>query len=121
MGLIKKVIPIYNYSVYIAIEDDDPNMYNDFDHFPDDFFSSYACVWRRVWRNKKTLKSTLMIRFSSIDAAKDASTVAHESFHAAMIICYDVGIKVEPSNNEAAAYLIGYIVGLVNDYVKLYI
>ena len=42
------------------------------------------------------------------------STMTHEAAHAAMDICYDLGIEIDPLNQEPFAYLVGWIMKEIN-------
>lgn len=41
------------------------------------------------------------------------STIAHEAVHAALWILWDRGIAVSPDSEEALAYLVGHVTGLI--------
>jgi hypothetical protein len=47
------------------------------------------------------------------------STIAHESFHATHSIMDKIGMDLSYNNDEAFAYLLGYIVGEISNKLKL--
>lgn len=66
---------------------------------------NYASTYVTADRNK--YKGALIV-FENKEAM-NCKTIAHESVHAAGYICYTVGIQADFKNDEAFAYLTGYI------------
>lgn len=58
-----------------------------------------------------------LIRISQVDYMT-VGAIAHESLHAAMDICSDLGINPTYEEQEPLAYLVGYIAEFVGKIVK---
>jgi hypothetical protein len=44
----------------------------------------------------------------------DIGTMCHEAFHATLRLCKKYGIDIDESNNEAASYLLEWVVGCID-------
>lgn len=58
-----------------------------------------------------------LIRISFPDKIR-VGDIAHEALHAAIDICYDVGIDTSYNDQEPVAYLTGYIANFVNEVLN---
>lgn len=48
----------------------------------------------------------------------EPSIICHEAFHAAMLLCKQLNIKVDENNDEAAAYLAEWFFGAASEFVN---
>lgn len=105
-------IPIYGVEVYF---------YPSFEDMPKNFKLNSNCSASTFYINATPLQA------ESIGIAiKDYNwynpdTITHEAVHAAWKILHLVGIKCSANNNEPMAYLVGYIVKKINNYMDKYL
>lgn len=73
--------------------------------------TTYPFVMDRSNGNHGTLVAIWM------DDIKDEE-IAHEAFHAAMTMLYDVGVKYFADDQEPSAYMVGWVFGKIQGVVR---
>ena len=68
-----------------------------------------------VWRDEKKKYLKLFVAFSE---KSKADVVAHEAVHLVNHVFIHTGIKLEPYNDEAQAYLTGWFVKEILKFLK---
>ena len=101
---------IYPISLMVAWGRDDKWSSDNFDGitFGDDAATTYLC------KHKPTDRMCVLIRFYDKRIMADYGVVAHESFHAAMLILDYVGSGISADYHEHAAYLAGWVANCID-------
>ncbi|AXF51336.1 hypothetical protein WELLINGTON_208 [Erwinia phage Wellington] len=104
-------IPLYGINLLVAVC---PDAAREFDPYMDLHPDCSAEVY--VFHHGERRHAYIGVVFENVNAA-DANTVAHEAVHAAWRTLEWVGIKATVDNQEALAYLVGWVAQEITDFV----
>lgn len=107
MLIYKKKIPIYFGELLIVFNDDFEESLKKFKVSVENNLHGCGAISIPLEHNK-TGVSRYMILFKD---SPGNNTIAHEALHTTNFILGDRGVKADYDNDEAQAYLLGYIVG----------
>lgn len=79
----------------------------------------FASTFISEYTKTKDCQQAIYFTFNSKHDCKiDVSAIAHEAFHGSHLIWQHIGAKMDEYNPEPQAYLIGYLAGLINKFLK---
>lgn len=101
-----KRIDIYGYTIHTVISEDFDTSVRKYCKGLDDDFSTANGLF--IHDKKKGYQGYIFIKPNS-----PTSTIAHEAFHAACRIMFNIGSELAEESEEPYAYLVGYITNIV--------
>lgn len=99
-------IDVYGYTVHVVVSEDFNTSVKKYCKGLDEDFNTANGLF--IHDNKKEFQGYIFVRPES-----PTSTVAHESFHAACRIMFNIGSELADESEEPYAYLVGHITNLV--------
>lgn len=112
---------IYPRQVFIVAggtRSDIAHLFDDRDNDPlwidSEFLVGAECVTQAV---KRSDLIGVLVWFPDIDKFKSRN-ITHESVHAANVIFHDLGIEVDTANDEAQAYLAGFVSDCIDQIIQ---
>lgn len=111
--IIKRFDPqIYPRILWVVINPDKKELIDKFEDYPEDVENANAFATHTF--NKLENKGGVIVTFNTISDAT-TSNIAHESYHAAMMIYEYCDGKLDFENQEPLAYLIGWVAKCISD------
>lgn len=110
--LLDVPIPLYGINLLVAVC---PDAAREFDPYMDLHPDCSGQVF--VFNHGETRLAYIGVVFGGVEDA-DANTIAHEAVHAAWRCLQWVGITVSVDNQEALAYLVGWVAQQITDFVE---
>lgn len=105
------IIPlvVYPFDIMVSIGETDDQLKTSFGKYVDNFdFGNYFDIPNRKANCLMFEGGQTIIRFKEWQYT-EMSTVSHEIFHAVTFIMNRIGMPLDEKNDEAWAYLIGYV------------
>jgi len=111
--LTEKEIPLYRGKLIVILTDDLERLRQEVPGFEgENIFAHTVYGNRNGWQG-----CFIILNFKAELQKVTLGTVAHEALHAAMFICDARGISVTAENDEAAAYLTGWVVDEIHSAI----
>lgn len=107
-------LPLYPGVFVIILSDETEKVNKLFPKFKSDIL--YAHTMYTEWKGKKGF--IVLLNMWNEEEIVTPGTIAHEALHATNFICDSVGILEDYNNDEAQAYLLGWLVDKIDEFIK---